>query len=70
MGEIADMMIDGTLCQSCGVFMGPGGGYPVSCHRCRKPAVPTTACPACGKKCRGAQGLADHTRAKHTEDSA
>ncbi|MEM9999973.1 MAG: hypothetical protein AAF940_03745 [Pseudomonadota bacterium] len=28
MGEIADMMLDGTLCSETGVYLGPGPGYP------------------------------------------
>ena len=23
MGDISDMMLDGTLCQTCGVYLGP-----------------------------------------------
>lgn len=38
MGEIADMIMDGILCQSCGAFMGSGDGFPVSCPGCRRPA--------------------------------
>ncbi|HUY05074.1 MAG TPA: hypothetical protein VMV33_17490 [Rhodocyclaceae bacterium] len=32
-GEIAEMMLDGTLCQDCGQYMGEdaGLGFPVSC---------------------------------------
>lgn len=31
MGEIAEMMLDGTLCQYCGVYIGSDAGYPQSC---------------------------------------
>ncbi len=37
MGEIAEMMLDGTMCQVCGEFMNIGGepaGYPVTCAGC------------------------------------
>ena len=45
MGEISEMMLDGTLCQVCGVFLGPNPedddfeswapcGYPMSCKDC------------------------------------
>lgn len=35
MGEISDMMIDGTMCQVCGVFLNEEGpGYPVTCGGC------------------------------------
>ena len=36
MGDIADMMSDGTLCQLCGVYLGHHGGYPVSCEDCKE----------------------------------
>jgi len=39
MGEIADMMINGEMCQSCGVFIldddGHGVGYPSFCGGCQ-----------------------------------
>lgn len=28
MGDIADMMIEGVLCESCGSYMGKETGYP------------------------------------------
>lgn len=36
MGDIADMMMDGTLCHGCGVYMeGEPGGIPRYCsHEC------------------------------------
>lgn len=34
MGEYADMMLDGTCCSSCGVFLGGNDGYPVQCRSC------------------------------------
>lgn len=37
MGEIAEMMLDGTMCEGCGEFMNIGGepaGYPVRCAAC------------------------------------
>jgi len=71
MGEIAEMMLDGTLCQSCGEFMGEEVGYPRFCASCAqelgelhgevKVKVP---CPTCGKKVKAA-GLADHQRDVH-----
>lgn len=36
MGEIAEMMLDGTLCEGCGVYMpGEGYGVPRRCRDCR-----------------------------------
>lgn len=34
MGEIAEMMLDGDMCQYCGVWVGGGDGYPQSCAGC------------------------------------
>ena len=34
MGDIADAMIDGELCQECGTYMGDACGYPRSCLDC------------------------------------
>jgi hypothetical protein len=34
-GEIADMMLDGTLCEGCGDFLGEGGyGFARYCRSC------------------------------------
>ena len=65
MGEMADMMIDGTLCHTCGVYLdtGPGGGFPRFCHVCQ----PKEPCPVCSRSFRGARGVADHVSAKHPE---
>lgn len=37
MGEIAEMMLDGTLCSTCGSYVGRGDGFPRSC--CEPPAA-------------------------------
>ena len=35
MGEIADMVLDGTLCEICGVYLdGKSPGYPRRCGAC------------------------------------
>ena len=34
MGNIADAMLDGTLCASCGEYLGSGLGCPTLCRRC------------------------------------
>lgn len=31
MGEIADAMLDGTLCEGCGTYIGAGDGFPAYC---------------------------------------
>jgi len=35
MGEIADMLLRGVLCERCGVFLGDEVGYPCYCEDCR-----------------------------------
>jgi len=35
MGDVADMMLDGTLCEGCGVFLNANApGYPCYCGDC------------------------------------
>lgn len=34
MGDIADMILEGILCQECGEFIGEGDGFPVTCAGC------------------------------------
>ena len=34
MGEMAAMMIDGTMCQECGTYISEGDGYPRYCESC------------------------------------
>ena len=36
MGEIAEAMLDGTLCQVCGGFVGDKRGNPVTCAGCKR----------------------------------
>jgi hypothetical protein len=36
MGEIADAMLDGTMCSCCGEYLGGDEGYPVQCAGCRR----------------------------------
>lgn len=75
MGEIADMMLDGTLCESCGVYMeGSEPGHPRQCSYCNPqprniffpaPSNPAkVACPACGRHVKAA-GLTQHQRDAH-----
>ena len=35
MGEIADMMIEGQMCQGCGEVLGDGDGFPAFCAACQ-----------------------------------
>lgn len=34
MGEYAEMMLDGTCCQSCGEYLGSDNGFPTFCPSC------------------------------------
>lgn len=37
MGEVADMILDGKLCQICGVYLEKSmGDFPQSCPDCKK----------------------------------
>jgi hypothetical protein len=75
MGEIAEMMLDGTLCQGCGVYLrGKSDGIPRCCHDCKrtwlptlpkeKPFKPKVKCSLCERKLKPT-GLADHKRDFH-----
>jgi len=71
MGDIADAMLDGDLCQCCGVYMEGGDGYPRSCGACQKDGgfnggggAAKMSCSVCGKRVKLA-GISDHMRDKH-----
>lgn len=75
MGDIADMMLDGTLCQGCGVYLrGASHGLPRCCADCKRTWLPTIAkppavkpkvkCLLCGRKLKPT-GLAYHKRDFH-----
>ena len=34
MGEYAEMILDGSVCEICGEYMGDGDGYPQRCDDC------------------------------------
>ena len=76
MGDMADMIVDGTLCQSCGcpVDNGKASGFPRDCHlcggfSCDAPSGEKKHQCHCGKKFRTKQGLNDHQRDAHPEES-
>jgi hypothetical protein len=69
MGEIADAMLDGDLCEGCGVYLGRGQGFARRCRDCQRtdnqPAPDERVpCPTCGKRVKFI-GLTDHKRAAH-----
>jgi hypothetical protein len=78
MGDIADMMMDGTLDHETGEYLGEGDGFPRTArsmrrqytksfpkgmHGGRKPK--DTKCPICDKMVRGQEGLKTHTKSVH-----
>jgi hypothetical protein len=77
MGEIADMMIEGILCEQCGVFIGDEVGYPRNCgcdpsmSRPPPPRKPKTVknvpCGHCKKKFGSSEARDQHTRDAHPE---
>ncbi|KKN77930.1 hypothetical protein LCGC14_0354950 [marine sediment metagenome] len=75
MGDIADMMLDGTLCEGCGEYLGTDAGYPQYCAGCEPdqiddqrvdcwPKASKVNCPECGKRVKAA-GVEDHRRDVH-----
>jgi len=80
MGEIAEMMLNGEVCQGCGGFMGEALGYPGYCSKqcagesstpepvtmtkCGHPRPSKIRCPDCDKLVKKA-GLRDHQRVVH-----
>ena len=76
MGEIAEMMLDGTLDCETGEYLGDGDGYPRTANDMRhEHCYPNgyhggrkqkdTKCDVCGKKMRGQDGLRAHKKAVH-----
>jgi hypothetical protein len=74
MGEIADMMLDGTLCESCGVYLdGNSPDHPRKCSACQKDEklekekeanLLKVPCPCCEKRVKAA-GLYQHIQTVH-----
>lgn len=70
MGEYADMIIDGEVCQLCGVFLGDAPGHPRYCPDCnaqahQKPQNKQLQCPHCERKFIHERALDAHSVAKH-----
>jgi len=40
MGDIAELMIEGVLCETCGDYLGGPTGFPRRCSACRGEASP------------------------------
>jgi hypothetical protein len=73
MGEIAEMMLGGDMCERCGEFMDGGSGFARLCAGCRGGATSEAAhrkphkCPHCPRRFRKAFAVKDHVRDKHAE---
>ena len=76
MGEIAEMMMDGTLCAGCGAYLEDSiEGIPNYCSKDCEPdgygkntKTEKIKCDLCNKMCGGEQGLKAHKLAIHKED--
>ncbi len=79
MGEYADMMLDGTLCETCGAYIGRDCGYPQYCSKAcaaesgiEEPDLQHQtkpyACAQCSKRFATEGGLRQHTQVKHKPD--
>lgn len=71
MGDIADAIINGDMCQETGEWIGGGQGFPRSSTDPFRSAqsigrnAKDTKCEVCGKKFRGQEGLKAHIKALH-----
>jgi len=80
-GEYADMMLEGVMCQWCGEFLGEGEGFPTICAGCQSESgvdqhgnKPTKTagqkrrrhnCITCSRGFRTVDALNQHNRDKH-----
>ncbi|MDB5848204.1 MAG: hypothetical protein JWP29_1956 [Rhodoferax sp.] len=80
MGEAAEDILDGTVCEGCGVFFddilnnSPAPGFPRKCDQCapgqthqhkrRQPNSLAVACPGCGRSFNHKGDMRAHRRAK------
>jgi len=72
MGEISEMMLDGTLCECCGTFLGDAEGFVRRCSACQREEKKDSPlfvkgkihCFACGKAKKLA-GMKNHLKDAH-----
>lgn len=80
MGEIAEAILNGDLCEVCGEWLGIGDGYARRCSDCQPPPTGTKTknghqiyrpskvnCHICNKLVKKGQGLKDHLRVVHNK---
>jgi len=77
MGEMAEMVLDGTMCEGCGEFMGDSCGYPRRCDACgeepddsqpvnyKPPRTIKCPEPNCERRFRSMVSAAQHWQNKH-----
>lgn len=79
MGEIADMMLDGCICQWCGEIIGDGDGYARICAGCQmehnvdeggeplrgRKSQRRVPCPDCERRFKTIAARDQHRRDKH-----
>lgn len=79
MGEIAEMMLDGFICEQCGEIIGDmdtgeGAGFPGLCAGCASEAKPEPQpklkdkrfrCTDCNRRFSSEAARCDHIRDKH-----
>ena len=80
MGEIAEMMLDGFMCEQCGEIIGDmetgeGQGFPGLCGGCAaeqtraRPSLrgtKTISCPNCKRRFGSEAALNQHSNTKHS----
>jgi DNA-directed RNA polymerase subunit RPC12/RpoP len=74
MGDIADMMLDGILCEGCGVYMGGNIGFARRCGSCkREESQPRpderVPCKVCGRRVKFI-GMSNHMKDAHPKGTA
>jgi len=66
MGEIADLMVNGDICQACAVTEGEGLGFPFTCRDCLSEMTEKIKCLQCDRLIKPV-GMAQHIAAKHSD---
>lgn len=82
MGEIAEMMLDGTLCEGCGEYIGTDNGFPTRCAGCGgnggtqygayngKKRKKREQCHVCNKRLLDKIALRQHMNMKHGSEAS